>query len=253
MKIGQQLFSLRSLCDTPENLDKCLELVHNMGYSCVQLSGICKADPEALKAMLAKHQLEAPVCHVKAEDLRDNPQDLLDYYEAVGCPNIGLGILPKEIHNNATGVRQFLKDLEPSLDLLKKNGKRLVYHHHGFEFAPTVDTKERIFDIIVNETDFSLLLDTYWLQMGCLNPAETIKKLAHRTKIVHFKDWFVSWHSPQFAPVGSGMLDWDAIYEACLEAGIEYAFVEQDKTYDEQLPLEAAQASYDFMHKKGWV
>jgi len=54
----------------------------------------------------------------------------------------------------------------------------------------------------------------------------------------------------RYAPVGSGILDWDAIIEVSLKNGIEYAMVEQDNCYDED-PFVCLKKSYDFLVSKG--
>ena len=45
MKIGVQLYTLRDFCKDTQSLSETLKKVADMGYTTVQLSGICAYDP----------------------------------------------------------------------------------------------------------------------------------------------------------------------------------------------------------------
>jgi sugar phosphate isomerase/epimerase len=50
-----------------------------------------------------------------------------------------------------------------------------------------------------------------------------------------------------FAEIGRGILDWEAIHAASLEAGVECYCVEQDRCVGD--PLESARISREFMRR----
>jgi sugar phosphate isomerase/epimerase len=52
------------------------------------------------------------------------------------------------------------------------------------------------------------------------------------------------------AEIGEGNLNWSAIIDACDAAGVEYALVEQDQTYD-RTPFEALEISYNNLREMG--
>ena len=61
---------------------------------------------------------------------------------------------------------------------------------------------------------------------------EEIKRLKGRLPCVHFKDMFVEPDGEQhFTWCGNGILDFAAIGQALKDAGTEYIFIEQDKTF----------------------
>ena len=53
----------------------------------------------------------------------------------------------------------------------------------------------------------------------------------------------------RFKPLGEGIQDWHAILAAAEDAGITYAIVEQDDTY-ELPPLEAARISREYLRSE---
>ena len=52
MKLGAQLFSLRTSCETPEDLFNTMKRVKEMGYEIAQASGICQIDGDLFKVNL---------------------------------------------------------------------------------------------------------------------------------------------------------------------------------------------------------
>ena len=58
---------------------------------------------------------------------------------------------------------------------------------------------------------------------------------------------------PRKAGHVAGSENFRKIATYCQEIGVEYAFVEQDKTYGDETPLQCAEISYQNMKKKGWM
>ena len=52
MKTGAQFYTIRDFCKTPEGLYESLKRVADIGYTTVQLSGVCQYDPTEMKAAL---------------------------------------------------------------------------------------------------------------------------------------------------------------------------------------------------------
>lgn len=252
MKIGHQLYSVRELCRTPDALADTLRRIGEIGYKYVQLSGICACEPEFLKAALEENGLEAIVCHADFGAMRDNPGELVSYYEKVGCPNIGLGSMPDSYRGSVEGYDAFIRAIEPMLQVMGERGKQLFYHNHAFDLKKLEDGS-CILGRLMQDERFSLLLDTYWLHMGGCDEVAAIRRAAGRCRIIHFKDWELDDNTPRYAPILRGNLDWDGIYSACLDIGVEYAFVEQDNAYDGETPLECAGISFLNMKNKGWM
>jgi sugar phosphate isomerase/epimerase len=84
-------------------------------------------------------------------------------------------------------------DLSDRLNLAGRScrqaGKRLLYHHHAFEFQKKAN--EIPFDVLVQRTDSDLVgfeLDTYWLEVAGQIVQEKLNSLAGKTKQLHLKN-----------------------------------------------------------------
>lgn len=69
---------------------------------------------------------------------------------------------------------------------------------------------------------------------------------------IHLKDMeLLPDGKKRFAPVGCGVMDFDAILAAAEKAGTKYAFVEQDDCFGED-PFDCLKKSYDFLASRGY-
>ena len=66
MKLGAQFYTLREQCQTLEGLSESLKKVADIGYTTVQLSGVCAYEPEWMRDELKKNGLECVLTHWKA-------------------------------------------------------------------------------------------------------------------------------------------------------------------------------------------
>jgi len=114
-------------------------------------------------------------------------------------------------------------------------------------------------DILMGETDPDCVyftLDTHWLAGGGVNPPDWIRRAKGRMPLIHFKDYAITGgekivenFTSAFAEVGEGNLNWPAIIEACRDAGVEFAVVEQDFCNGD--PFDSLAISYRNMGKFG--
>ena len=110
---------------------------------------------------------------------------------------------------------------------IKKSGLQLAYHNHDFEF--TEQNGQIGYDIILNETDASLVkleMDLYWIAYGSkLKPHDWFIKQPGR---------YVSWHikdmdkvTRDYEVMGEGSIDFTTIMPDTKLAGVKHMFVEQ--------------------------
>lgn len=78
MKIGVQFYTLRDYCKTPEELAASLKRVADIGYTTVQISGVCEFEPEWLKKELDKNGLECAITHWGYDEVKDKPLEVLE-------------------------------------------------------------------------------------------------------------------------------------------------------------------------------
>ena len=128
-----------------------------------------------------------------------------------------------------------------------------MYHNHHMEFA-RFDGKT--FLDLLCETftpeECGVTLDTSWVQAGGGDPAYWLRRLSGRVDCVHFKDMVFSPEDKavRMAAIGDGNMNYPEILRACEDAGVQYAFVEQDNCYGVD-PFLCLKRSYDWLHAQG--
>ena len=131
-------------------------------------------------------------------------------------------------------------------------GITLAYHNHHVEFKRF--GKETLLELIyANAPQLEGEIDTYWVQYGGSDPVRWITRLAGRMRVLHLKDYAVDspdrstlWKvRPQMAPIGSGTLDWERIFEAAEASGVQWYVVEHDA--DVVDPFDSFEKSMNFL------
>lgn len=250
-QIGAQYYTLREHIKTIEGFDETCRRVKEIGYQIVQISGtpLKAAD---MKPILDKYGLQVVVTHRAYDDFVEHIDEIIDYNKTLGCPLCGIGSMPKKYCESREALEEFIAGINHAAGELKKEGLYLGYHNHAFEFVK-LDGRF-IMDYLIEETDpeqIKFIVDTYWLQVGGMNPAEYIKKLGNRAMAIHFKDLKAKTdNTVTMAEIGEGNLNWDEIIQACDEAGAQWALVEQDRC--ERDPFESMKISYEYLTKKGF-
>jgi len=110
---------------------------------------------------------------------------------------------------------------------IKKGGLQLAYHNHDFEF--TEQDGQIGYDIILNETDASLVklqMDLYWVSYASkLKPHEWFVKQPGRYVMWHLKD--MDKVTRDYEVMGEGSIDFTTIMPHVKLAGVKHLFVEQ--------------------------
>jgi len=126
-----------------------------------------------------------------------------------------------------------------------KSGIQLAYHNHVEEFKALPDGKLP-YDILLSESDPKLVkmeLDLGWAHEAKVDPLAYFEKYPGRFPLVHVKDFD---NHDMMTEVGSGVIDWKAIFAKADLAGIKHYFVEHDQP---MMPMESIQKSYAYLEK----
>lgn len=256
MQIGAQLYSARNYLTTDEGIDAAFQKAVAAGYSCVQYSGAPDGgnfDPEKLKKIIDKYEMPVCLTHVSFDRLKNQTDEEIRKHKAIGCNNIGLGMMPGDCVTDLRKLDEFIGDVRRIIDKLGENGCKFFYHNHSIEFYKT-ENGLTIFDYLLQALpDLNVTLDTHWVQRGGADVAAVIEKCAGRLECVHLKDYQVgaNW-AAEFAPVGEGNLNWERILPAFEKAETKYAFVEQDDAPDKGEPFDFLRLSRENLKKMGY-
>ncbi len=250
-RIGAQLYTLRDFCQTKEDFAQSMKKLQEIGYQQVQISGVGPIPAEEIKAVCDEYGLQISCTHRAMENYENDLAGEIAFHKTLDCEIAGLGAMPGCFRANGItqeSVMKFIDRMNKINDGLQQAGIIFAYHNHDFEFMK-LDGKF-VMDYIIEYGKFAFIVDVYWLSHAGLNPAEYIKRLGKRAICVHFKDLAVVDGQVVMAEVTEGNLDWDAIIQACREAGVRWALVEQDVCRRD--PFESMAISYNALKEKGF-
>jgi len=250
MKIGAQLYTVREFTQTSQDFANTIKKVAEMGYHCVQVSGIGTGISAQEVAEICKaNNVEIAITHTPLDRIKNDTQQVIQDHALMGAKYIGVGALPWGSGNSKEGYVNFVKDFSPAAKAIKDAGFQFMYHNHDFEFMK-FDGKTAMDYLAENFPDAGFTLDTYWVQMGGGDPAWWIKKLTGRVDVIHIKDLVIVNGDRRMSEVLEGNLNWDAIFASAKEAGVKYAMVEQDDCYGRD-PFECLNTSLQNLKKYG--
>jgi len=251
MKIGAQLYTVREFTQTTKDFANTIKKVADMGYDCVQVSGIgAEITSTEIAEICGAQNVEVAITHTAPDRIKNETAQVIQDHITMGAKYIGVGAVPWGTRLTKEGYADFVKDFTPAAKAIKEAGLQFMYHNHDFEFAK-FDGKLAMDYLIENMPDTGFTLDTYWVQLGGGDPAWWIKKLASRVDVIHVKDLVIVDGVPHMTEILEGNLNWNAIFEACKTAGVKYAMVEQDDCYGKN-PFECLELSLRNLREYGF-
>ncbi len=246
-KVGLQLYTLRDYLKTPEDIARTLHKVSEIGYRVVQISGLGPIEPQALKDILDRENLQGTSTHVGYQSLLEDIDKVIEKHKILDASIAVCPGLPEDLHNRE-GYKKVARELNRAAEILQKEGIRLAYHNHGTEFEKHEDKLGM--EILFGESEHLLAeLDTYWVQYGGGDPAYWCEKLQDRLVLLHLKDMGIKDNQQIMLPVGEGNLNWERIFEAIEGSPCEFLLVEQDTCQID--PFESVKTSLENLRQMG--
>lgn len=283
-KIGLQLYTLRDqLAKDPKGT---LAKVAGIGYKEVEtFYGYQGADdtgefwglkPAELSAVLKQYQLNTPSGHYQLNDYltkgngnADALQPQIDLAAALGQQYFIVPVLPLSLWDKKLGADDYkfmAEQLNKAGEQCKKANLKIGYHNHYWEFKPLADSSSTGYEVMLKETDPSLVtfeLDLFWAVKSGRDPISLFKEAPGRFVAWHVKDMDKSntasltatgtenktsmelLSGVTFAEVGTGSIDFSKIFAQAKLAGVKHLFVEQDKITIE--PFDSITQSYKYV------
>ena len=250
--VGIQLYTVRE--QMAEDPVATIEAVAKMGYE-----GAEGGPPQGMAnsefvRVLADNGLKLMGGDCNPKELREDIAAVVDRSGELGIDTMMTGI-GGELQETDGDWKRVVAELAEGCAQAAEAGLRVCYHNHAFEFEQKVDEEYGLDYLLstIPESDIKAELDVYWIKTGGEDPVKYINKYASRLPRLHLKDRAPSPADEEcpFAEVGQGILDWDGIFAAAPNAGVEWYFVEQDLWT--RPPLESARMSLDFLKGRGMV
>jgi len=221
--VGLQLYSLRD--EMAKDFCGTVEKVAKMGYKGVEFAGYGGLKPAEMAKLLKDNGLEAYSTHCGSlpktdADLEAEIEMALGVgYKYLVCPGH-----PMKTHDDAL---RFAEILNETYAKLKPHGLKLGYHNHAHEFV--VDGGEILMETVLKNADPEIFaeFDVFWVAYAGYDPVRFIKKYAGRQPLMHLKE--LGPDRKANVECGAGILDFDAIIKAGIEAGTQHFIIEQEE------------------------
>lgn len=245
--IALQMYTLRDLA--AQDMIGTLRKVKEIGYEGVELAGYGDASPDQLTEALQEIGLKVVGAHVGFGTLQEDLGGYIAETQRMGNTHLVCPSIPGA-RRTMEGYREFAQELEGLAREASGTGMTLCYHNHDFELNDKFDGQMGL-DILYANSDPALVqaeIDTFWIQKGGVNPADYIRKYAGRAPLIHIKDMTKD-ERQTFAEIGTGSLDWPAIFEAAEAGGARAYIVEQDVCPGD--PLDSIRISLENLRQMG--
>ncbi|MFW5706831.1 MAG: sugar phosphate isomerase/epimerase family protein [Bacteroidota bacterium] len=246
--IGIQLWSVRNAMN--ENPENTLQALGEMGYAFVEAAGYNNGkfygmDPQVFRELVNAHGMDFLSSHVMLpiEGMDEGEimqwwQTCIDAHQKAGVKYLVQAAMGGEASQNIEALDRYIEMFNTVGEMAQEAGIKFGFHNHAVEFQ-TIDGQV-IMDRMLQNTNPDYVffqLDLYWINQGGADPVDYFQKYPGR---------FALWHVKDQAELGaSGQINFERIFNAADQSGMEYLVVEvENYNYN---PLESVRISLDYL------
>lgn len=253
-KLGLQLYTVRDFLKTADEVRSSFAKIVELGYAEGQTATTdwYGLGAERFRDICRETGLSICGTHYDFNRICEATDEVMKEHEIVGTTNVGIGGMPGLQELTLDSLKMFVEKFNEAAQKLHKNGFKLTYHNHHWEFAKLGGV--RIMDYLADNFDkasVSFVLDTHWVQAGGGDVIDWMKKLAGRIDILHLKDFKIEDGQRQFAEIYEGNLNFDGILKVAEEIGVKHYVVEEDTCPGD--PFDSIKISADNLKAKGYL
>ncbi len=224
MQSGIQVSSVKPLLMNEVQVKEAFANMKRLGCDVVQTQWV---DPSVPLAVIAEALKENGMVSVSVQDFYESVLGDFEYYVNLNAITGGKWLcvsrIPERLKSRE-GLDAYIAELREMQKKLDAYGQKLCFHPvtPDFTAVPGMDAVSYLFDAM---PEMDICLDLYHLNRNCDDMPSFIRKYGSRVCMVHFKDAV----GDTLVPAGQGQVKWDGVVRACLDAGVLYGFVEQEK------------------------
>lgn len=255
-KLGLQLYTLRNCFIDEEFTDLTFRKMAELGYTEGQTAGTPAFGAKRFGELAKKNGVSIIGTHYDWNAILNDPKGTMDVHRMWGTTNVGIGGMPGCAHASLDALKQFIEQFNQTAELYAKEGFKLTYHNHHYEFL-RIDGTKTVMDYLVEGLDpknTSFVLDTCWVAAGGGDVRAWLEKLAGRIDILHLKDMQLIRQDGKLVAtmteIGNGSLYWDGILETAAKTGVKHYCVEQDDNFADGNPFHSIETSARYLLKK---
>ena len=223
MKIGIQVSSLKPLLLTKAQVYEAFAQMKALGCNVVQTQWVDFSVPAVDIAAAARNN---GISSVSVQDFYDVVLEKFDYYTGLNTATGGTWLCVSRIPErlkSPEGLDLYIGELRAMQGKLTPLGQKLCFHPvtGDYRAVPGLNAMEYLLD---HMPELEICLDLYHLNRNCRDMPGFIRRYGSRICMVHFKDATGN----VLVPAGQGDTNWTGVVQACLDAGVPYAFAEQE-------------------------
>ncbi len=241
-----------------EDMPGTLERISALGFTGVELCRwfswtdmFDKWSAEDIFAVCQRTGIQVVSSHVSYPTIfEENLDDLIQFCRTVKMKYAIVAAVPEEQANTREAVLRVANNFNQAAKILKKEGIRVGYHNHGFDFKPIAEDGSLPWDIFFDNTDPEVVMqvDIGNALQGGADPIHYLKKYPGRARLVHLKEF-----SAEKAPsaIGDGDVNWAEVVNVCEELHQPdwYIIEQEEKEFD---PWVSVEQSLAYLRKIGF-
>ncbi len=226
--IGIQLYTVRDRMAA--DVRGTLQQLSEIGYREVEFAGYYDHTPAEIRTLLNDLGLTSPSAHTPIETIRGDLEQVIETFLSIGHEYLVVPWLSEDERDSLDKYKAHAELFNRVAEQCVSAGLRFAYHNHDFEFEAIDGTLPM--DLLLAETDPGLVqieLDLYWINKGGADSFAYFEKHPGRFPLCHVKDMA---EDGSMADVGSGGIDFAALFAASDLAGFRHYYVERDDATD---------------------
>lgn len=239
--VALQLWTIRDQVE--RDLEGSLRKVGAMGYDGVQVTAVGH-EPAQVRAWLDEFGLAAAGRHTSLDAIETDVDALADELRILDTDRLVVAWIDPELLADPDPLVERIAD---AARRVSGAGMRLGFHNHWSEVAPLADGRtflDRLRELPADR--LWLELDLGWVWQGGGDPLQELAATRGRCPLVHLKD-YASREGRDDVPVGDGVVGYERIIPAALDAGAEWLIVEEDDVGPD--PFGAVQRSLEAVRR----
>ena len=234
--LGLELYSVRQ--GLAKDVAATLKTVRGLGFTEVE-GGVFQGKTAAeTRALLDAHGLRMQSTLTGYDALAKDIGKVIADAKALGATYVGTAWIPHQRPFGRAHIDKAAVDFATWGKALREAGLRFFYHVHGYEFQPSPDGT--LMDTLIKQSPADAVefqADVFWVVRGGGNPVALLKQYPGRFKLIHLKDIEkgVATNDPTgSAPdetsvvLGTGQLDFPAIFQAAVASGVTHYYIEDE-------------------------
>jgi len=213
--LSLQLYTVRDA--VAADLPGTLRRIAAIGFRDIEPWGFAPREAE-FAAAFAETGLSAPSAHAPVI-ASDDPAALFASARRLGVQTLIDPHYPGDQWSTREAVEAIAAKLNELAKVGADAGVAFGYHNHWFELEPRLDgvpALEVLADLL--DDDVVLEVDTYWAQVGGVDPVGLLQRLGERVRFIHVKDGPPSRDPADQVAVGDGGMDIAGILAAAPQA-----------------------------------